>query len=564
MKKYRLAIVFFVITVLIAVKPLLNKDLISSHDIAPHAIWVQLFFNALKEGQFPVRFIKGVLPTLSYPQFQFYPPLLYYLTSVFQFLGADYITAIYILITISVGLGWIGMYFLGKKLFHSDNKISSELAGIASATLFIFTPYRFSQLYVRGAFGEHLATSLVPFVFLFIDRPVLLAISLSLVLLAHQPTFLIISLPLSIWVIYRWIKKQDNKIIINFLLGAILSLGLTAFFILPAIFERKFIHWQNLISDYYDFRQHFATIKELLYSKWDYGISVAGPNDTMSFQIGIINLLVITASIYASIKLKLQSRVSSFIFLFFVAFAAFMSTDLSLPIWERFQLLQFSQYPWRFLLLTTFSTSVLAGYIFQYARKFPKNTQLGILCVFAIITMIFNLSFIKPGNYIPRHTFDLGGKSVSDIVSHDLSFSLEPGYLPISVKVISPERPQEIAKVISGEAEIGIAKDKIIDKQIVVKAKNEATVRIFVQFFPGWVVKEKDGTRVPFSLEENEGFMDVKLPAGEHRLSFKLERTPIREVSDAITIFTLLTLIGVSTSKFFNFPFRRLKAWVKL
>ncbi len=544
-KKYSLAFIFFILTLLIAIKPLFNKDLISGHDIAPHAIWVQLFYNAIKEGQFPVRWINGILPGLSYPQFQFYPPLLYYLTSLFQFFGANYITAIYILIAISVGLGWLGMYLLGRKHF-------GEYGGIASATLFVFTPYRFSQLYVRGAFGEHLATSLIPFVFLFSDKPILFAIFLTLVLLAHQPTFLIISLPVLIWVVYHWLKTKDNKIITNSLISGIIFLGLTSFFILPAIFERKFIHWQNLISDYYDFHQHFATPLQLLYSKWSYGISQAGPKDSMSFQIGIINLLVIIATIATSIRLKLQSKISLLIFLFFFAFAFFMSTNLSLPIWERFQILQFSQYPWRFLLLIAFSTSFLVGYVFQFTDKFSKNTRLAILCGFGITAMIFNLNFIKPGTYIPRDTFKLGSQTLQAASSNDLTFSLEPGYLPIFTNVVSPKRPETAAALISGEAEINIVKNNIVDKKIVVDARTESTIHLFTNFFPGWTVRTNNRTRVPYTLTEDEGFMDVKLPAGRHELSLKLEKTPVREISEAITLLTLLILIGLTTKKKIN------------
>lgn len=83
-------------SLLIYLHPLLRSKVIAGHDSGYHFTRVQLFSEALKQGQFPVRWTEGPGPGLSHPLFQFYPPLFYYPAAGLMALGIPYVTAVYL------------------------------------------------------------------------------------------------------------------------------------------------------------------------------------------------------------------------------------------------------------------------------------------------------------------------------------------------------------------------------------------------------------------------------------------------------------------------------------
>ena len=524
------------IAVVIAVKPLLVAGITSGHDVGSHLVRVQRFYEALRQGQFPVRWIEGVLPAMGHPHFEFYPPFFYYLTSLVQLLGLDFVSATKAVIIASAAIGFGAMYLLAQTYFASA-------AGIAAAVLFTFSPYRLSQLYVRAAYGEYLATALAPLAFVWINRPIPLALALTAIALTHQPAFLILVPALASWMAITWIKSRDTKGFLKSLTGLGLFLGLIAFFILPAMAERKFIHWTNLTRDYYNFRQHFAGAIQLVYSKWDYGISVAGRADTMSFQLGVVNWLMVMAALVL-LYLKRIPKLFALYSLLFTLLGLFMATPLSTPAWERFSILAFIQYPWRFLLLSTFTTSLLAGIVASsLLKKFQKSTQMVIIVLFSIITMITNLNYIKPSTYLPKTIFDLNSPQRAQ--PKDPMSGLEPGYLPVFVREISPDRPQGAAGLVSGDAAIRTTVDNIIEKRVSIEAKTDIVMRFFVHYFPGWQAKLGDTSPrlLAINPDNPEGFIDITVPKGSHTVNLRFTRTPARDLGDFISLVTLVILL---------------------
>jgi hypothetical protein len=46
----------------------------------------------------------------------------------------------------------------------------------------------------------------------------------------------------------------------------LLGIGLAAFFTLPVLFERQYVHIESMVGGYFDYRQHFVDIKQLFFS----------------------------------------------------------------------------------------------------------------------------------------------------------------------------------------------------------------------------------------------------------------------------------------------------------
>ncbi|MBI5613572.1 hypothetical protein HY947_01490 [Candidatus Gottesmanbacteria bacterium] len=565
--------------------PLQRTDaVIAGHDAGYHFTRLQLFANAFREGQFPVRWIEGPAEGLSHPLFQFYPPLFYYISSIFLLAGIAYVSAVYIGLVTSGAVGWVGMYWFVRKLIghpredsprgevRGNDKISvSTLAALVSASMFLFTPYRISQLYVRAAYGEFLATSLIPFVFLGIlslmeksknsakkDLPfgmgVLTAVSLAAIFMSHQPTLLMVFPFVIGWIVLLWIVTQNTRGLVFAALALVFGMLLSSTFLFPLLLEQQFIRASALASNYFDFRIHFAAFSQLVYSAWGYGVSQKGPNDGMSFQVGVLNWLGTLAAFGAFLHERTIGKKSLSISIFLVSGfflcmllgSLFFAIDISRPLWERFSSFAFIQYPWRFLSVTSLSTSVLTGCAIHYWLGREEKNRRGYAIGTFVILVLFNIRYIAPAAFLPRNSFDLGNPELSKYNSAESPFfGIEMGYMPIFTKELSLRQSKEKAIVVLGKATLTPASIGIVRQTFDVDASDVSTIRILTHYFPGWVVKLDGKDTVP-AYNNPEGFMEVTVPVGKHTLAAVLEKTQVRAVADYLSLGTLLALAGIA------------------
>src|SRR3989339_1257682 len=108
-----LLILFFSILVSL---PLLKPGLFIIHDDQQIARLL-LFDQALKAGQFPVRWVDGLGFGFGYPLFVFYPPLVYILGEIFHTAGFGFIDSVKIVFGASILLSGIAMYVLTREFW---------------------------------------------------------------------------------------------------------------------------------------------------------------------------------------------------------------------------------------------------------------------------------------------------------------------------------------------------------------------------------------------------------------------------------------------------------------
>ncbi|MFH2019525.1 MAG: 6-pyruvoyl-tetrahydropterin synthase-related protein, partial [bacterium] len=149
-------VLIFLFLALFIFKPILSNVWYSMHDTT-HVARLYLMEQTIRAGQFPPIWAEGINNGFGYPLFHFYAPLFYYLALSLKLIVGSYFTALKITLFSSIFIGMLGMYQLIKKW----GRAPAILAGVAFGTL----PYLAVDLYVRGAYSELLAMSLLPWLF---------------------------------------------------------------------------------------------------------------------------------------------------------------------------------------------------------------------------------------------------------------------------------------------------------------------------------------------------------------------------------------------------------------
>ena len=144
--------------------------------------------KCIKDGQIPCRWVPDAGYGYGYPQFNYYPPMVYYLSEGFHLIGFQFIDAVKIVFALGYVLSAFAMYFLVKEIF-------TRWEGFVSAILYTYIPYKAVEVYVRGAMSEFWSLVFFPLIFLFSYQliktgkktsGIALAISLGLLLTTHN------------------------------------------------------------------------------------------------------------------------------------------------------------------------------------------------------------------------------------------------------------------------------------------------------------------------------------------------------------------------------------------
>ena len=160
-----------------AVVPLFQPGFFSMHDDTQVARVFEMT-KVLRDGHFPVRFVQDLGYGYGYPLFNFYAPLPYYFSAFLTLLGINVLTATKLMFLVGILLSGFFMYcWISQKW--------GKFAGLISSVIYVWTPYRFLDVYVRGSLGEATAFIFPPLILcLFFILHSLLLASFSLISLS--------------------------------------------------------------------------------------------------------------------------------------------------------------------------------------------------------------------------------------------------------------------------------------------------------------------------------------------------------------------------------------------
>ncbi len=508
--------------------------------------------ECFKDGQIPCRWTPHMGYGFGFPLFNYYPPLPYLTGQLFRIVGSSFVDTVKYTAILSFIVSGLTMYILGRQFW-------GRLGGLVSAAFYIWAPYHAVDVYVRGAMNEAWALAWFPLIlwssYKLIKEAqfrwiVLLALSWFALFTSHNLMVLIFTPLFGAWVLlWLWKEKSWFTTLQLFAAGA-WALGLAAFFTIPVVLEKDLVHTETLVQGYYEYVAHFTSINQLLITRfWGYGPSVwETKDDRMSFQVGhlhwIISLVVLGLIIRNYWKAGKINNLS-FISVFFIAagwFAAFMAHTRSTNIWQAIPSLQFVQFPWRFVTLSIFSFSVVAGAFVSLFEQRGKSFSKWLAAALIIGIVFLGRDYFKPEKMGPITDKEKFSGAAWELQQTAGIYD----YLPKSAKE-APKGPQKtLADLAEGEdGEIKDAQQGTNWARFKVTVPKETRVRINIFKFPNWKVFV-DGKEVEtFIGEDSLGRMHITVSGGEHEVYARLYNTPPRTLGNLISLASWLALFTV-------------------
>jgi hypothetical protein len=542
-------IVLLLILGIVGVGALFKPGFYTSHDGRHQIIRLMHFHKSLEDGQFPVRWAGTALKGYGYPLFVFTYRLPFWLGEIGYLIFQNLGTAIKLAFIITYIASGLAMYIFAKKLWQ--NKFASFIVSL----LYLWAPYRFSNIFVRAALGEATSFVFIPLVFFgllslkkgkkLLFWEVFTAFVLAGFLLSHAIALSLWAVPFLLWFLYLFISsKKRFEFFISSLVAGVLSLFLSAYYWLPAMLERKCVKFSGSIGDYY--KAHFVTLKQLLYSKWGYGFSLPGTeNDMMSFQVGLAQWfaffaflgLVFAFLLKKNFKLKLADKLFSFVkenlkltslFAFIFTISLFFQLEVSLFFYNFLKQFFVIDIPWRFLGVSVFSASLIAGGIFLAL----KNKLLKTLFVLLLFFLAFytNRNHLKVNKYIYVSDSEYWQSTETSNEYND--------YAPKDFNLAEFEEQDSVLETLSGFSINKVLQQKSNLLRFYSEVKsNKAEIGVKLAFYPGWHIFI-DGEEVEPDVQN--GRMTVDLEKGNHLITFIFKETNLRRFANWLSLLTLV------------------------
>lgn len=525
MKKFLTISLIFGLT-LPVISSLLRPGFFPSHDGEWMVIRLSAFHQALADGQFPVRWSIRLNHGFGYPVLNFLYPLPFYLGEVFYLVTHSFVAATKLVFIFSFFASALAMFGWLRRRY-------SFWPSLAGTSLYLYTPYRLVDTYVRGSVGESLGFVFIPLVFLAIDliprhprwAVIFGGVSAAALILSHNVFVIFLGLA----IIYG-LLTLPKKFRLNLLVMLVLAAALSAYFWLPALWELRLVYASRFpVANPID---HLVGLRQLILPSWNYGPANPADSSSMSFQVGLINWFITGLGLLVLARPPL-AKLNLFFLSVFLG-SIFLMLKISTPFWRLMPgAAQFIQFPWRLLAVTTFTSAYFAAAVATAVKiKFLPG-------LVSLLAILFTVSYAHPQSttFLPNAYY----------ATNDDTTTVRGEYLPLWVTLPPKERIPERAVFVTGTGEIvdyTETNSEIHFRVEAVQSDPTAVIKVAQTYYPGWQVTVNSGP-VPIDTRYN-GVIAFTIPKGQSQILIRWQEPLHRRIVNSISLVTLFGLISHS------------------
>lgn len=495
-KRY-LPLVFLVLLLIPSIWFLFTNGFIKTDDGDWMVVRFSAFYQALRDGQFPVRFLGRLNFGYGYPVANFLYPGFMYAAVPLHIFGLNFLNSIKAILGLSMVSSGVFMFFWLRKFFDEQSAFFGSL-------FYVYSPYHLFDLTKRGSAGELFSLAVFPFVLWQLERENFLwsAIGIAVLIIAHNSLAVLF---LSVILLYMglsvYVSKNRRKLFPEYAASLIFGLAMSAFFWMPAIFElSNTVFSETKISNY---NQYFAEIN----------------------QIGLVTILVfLSATALFVMKKNLIKKHRLTIVLLVVGIVSiFFATAISSVFWQVLPA-SFVQFPFRFL-----SVSIVCGaYLLAFVlSQFPDKYK-----IYAGVILIGATVFLSRDYLFPKQFYV---QNDSFYATNEATTTVSDEYMSIWVKQKPLAHFKNKVEIVAGAGKISNVSYNSGNTTFDYSSDSPSIVRVATIYYPGWRAFSNGSEKAIF-YDNKSGLMDLKLTSGVQTVKLSFGETPFRIISDLISV----------------------------
>lgn len=501
----------------------------SGHDVEFHLYsWLEVV-SQWKHGVFYPRW--AALAHFGYgePRFVFYPPASWTLGAALSAIFPWTVgSSIYI---------WIVLVAAGVSMFVLARRWLDRRDAIFVAVLYAVNPYHLVIVYWRSAFAELLASCLVPLLLLFVLKAVdegrRMIVPLALVLaaawLTNAPAAVMVHYSMALLLVFFAWQRRSPRLL--FVAAAAVALGacLSAFYLLPAIYEQRWINIAEAVSAGSRPADNFLFVHT---TDADHDAFNRIISWVAVFEMAVILAAAGVSKVWMSTHWREIKRELWTALLGWAIACSVLMFPLSAVLWKVLPKMQFMQFPWRWLLCLSmvFSIFVAVGMRRWWWR--------GAVCGLSILVIVMAGHRIQPPWW--DNSADL--REMQDNMSDRVGYEGTDEYTPVGADPAAINKDARNVTV-DGPAHAAIrvsrwdAESKMFTAEM--SAPDQLALHLFC--YPAWQA-DVNG-HVVETASTDIGQMLVPVEAGMNRVQIRFVRTRDRAVGGWISLITVMSMI---------------------
>jgi len=494
-----------------------------THDGENHLARIANYAVALRQGQFPPRWAPSFWSGYGYPVFNYNYPLVNIAALPFLAIKIPTEITLKIIVSFSVVLSVIALW----EMLHKRVTSCSATVGVL---VWLFAPFTYTNLYVRGAVGEIAAYASALSVVWMIDvwrekrskfAALWVFVSMFALMLAHNIITMLLLPIIMGWLIFLYWKKPFDRMLFG-VMG--LAMGASIFFWIPALFEKHLVNvdTSQVLKEYV---LHLPTLSQLVFAPVQFGYSFIGPVDSLSYQVGI-SFFVSCAIAVLMMKTLRKDRFFSLVIGILGFGSVLMLSQYASPVWERITILRYVQFPWRMLGFLALFGGVISAWVMEKMSIVLQKIMLITLCVSFVQFLRFPFS--------PRFTHeDFYYKTyplTSTILDED-----KPKTLHLAIAELSSHMPH-IESGVTFTQKYWNGSQRVYT----VKSEKDHTIIEPTTFFPGWKTFI-DEQEVVIDEKRAKGLITFDVPAGTHTIETRFTQDTVpRKIGNTISLISFM------------------------
>jgi hypothetical protein len=513
----------------------------SGHDFEFHAAsWFDVA-SQWKQGILYPRWTAFTNHGFGEPRFIFYPPLSWMIGAALTLFLPDAAVPIVFIILLQT--------FAGLAAYVLLRNLAGRRAAILGAACYLFNPNALLMSYIRSDFAEQLGCAFFPLMLLaalrladVLDDPrgkkssvVLFAVPFACAWLSNAPAGVIASYAMALFFAWAAFSQRSWQPLLRGIAGLALGLGLSAFYLLPAAYEQRWVNIGQALSSGLFPSQNFLFTEtndpEHTWFNWIASICAIT-------LILILGLAALASRRFSANIAQRGNRNAPLALLVLGAAATVITLRVTLPLWTYLPKLRFVQFPWRWMSILALVAACFLAFAMERRRGW----------LWFVILLLLSIPL---AHFQVQNTWWDSDEmpTMRDAMENGSGFDGTDEYDPLGDDHLDlPQNAPETKTLpadsgdsgtAAPEAKVQIQRWTTKEKIILVDSPTEARLALRLLNYPAFRVTVNGKLIAPERMDDVNQ-MVVPIQAGTSVIAVEFVRTRDRILGDAITTASVL------------------------